>query len=388
VRTDLARARDRAAVRAAARDWERAGVIPAPARAAIDARWSDDRVSRSKVLRVLIFVFVWIIVSSTMGIAFATLRPSSEDAMGVLLLVFAVALAAATEYFQGPRRFDGTGAEAATSFLAASTAVGGIMVLFFRRAPEETFGTILLIMGIVWAAAWLRWGFPVYALFASVALLFGGGMIVGEPRLVWLVVGALAAIVAERRRARGGANAAGGGMIEAAALAAVYAAVNLWSLDRGAIEYLRPGASPAAPHFPEIRFAAAAATAVVPAAVLAAGLVLRRRLAIDAGLAMSALSLVTLRVYVRLGPLWLVLAEAGAAAMATAFLAERWLDSGAARERAGLTADPFFEDAATVRAASAAAAVLALSPSASAPAPSELRPGGGSYGGGGATGDF
>ena len=375
-------------MRDAARDWELAGVIGGPARAAIDARWPDDRVSRSPVWRVLVFIFVWVIASSAMGIVLAVRRPS-DDALGVLLLAFAAVLAAATEHFQGPRRFDGTGAEAATSFLATSSAIGGIMVLFFQRSREEAFGAILLMMAAVWGAAWLRWGFSIYALFGSVSLVFGAGAIVGEPRLVWLALGAAAAVVGARRSARGGPDAAGWAIVEAAGLAAMYAAVNLWSLDHAAVEYLRPGAAPPAPRFPGIRLAAAAATALAPPAVLAAGLVRRRRLMIDLGLAFAVLSFVTLRAYVRLGPLWLVLAEGGAAAMLLATAAQRWLEAGPARERRGLTADPLFEDAGTVRAASVAATVLVLSPGArTTPAGPELQPGGGGYGGGGATGDY
>ena len=363
-------------------------MIGSPVQEAIAARWPDDRVSRSRVWRVLIFLFVWIIASSAMGIAFAAFRPS-EDSLGVLLLVFAVALGALTEHFQGARRFDGTGAEAATSFLSASSAIGGVIVLFFRRAPENTFGAILLVMAVLWGAAWIRWGFSVYALFGSVSLIFGAGMLAPAPRLAWLLLGAAAGIAGARAGARGGANAAGWATVEATGIAAAYAAVNLWSLDRAALEYLRPGPSPPAPHFPGIRLAAILATALLPPAVLGAGLLRRRRLAIDAGLVLAALSLVTLRAYVRLGPLWLVLAEAGAAAMALAMAAERWLDAGPGRERGGLTADPLFEDAGVVRAASVAATVLALAPEArSARATPGLEPGGGSYGGGGATGEF
>jgi len=383
VRADLVQARARAAVREAAADWERAGIIGAAPRPEVDSRYPDDRVSRPVVWRVLIFLFVWIIASAGSAIVFATLRPA-EDGTGILLLMLAVVFAAATEHLQGFRKFDGTGAEAATSFLAATCALGGIAILLLRRNPENRFSWVLLISALIWGVAWQRWGFALYALFGGVSLFFGTGMLVGEPRVAWLAL-ATAALFPWARRPADAARAT----LAAVGLAAAYSCLNVWSYDHAIVEGLRSGAPPAVPHFPGVRILAATATALFPVALLAFGMVRRRRLSIDLGLAFAALSLVTLRAYVRLGPLWLVLAEAGAASIVLALSAERWLDAGPARERGGLTADALFEDARSVRAVSTAATVLALSPDAGvAPAANELQPGGGSYGGAGASGDF
>jgi hypothetical protein len=302
--------------------------------------------------------------------------------------VLAGVFAAATEYLQGFRRLDGTGAEAATSFLAATSALGGIAILLLRHDTESRFGWVLLISALIWGLAWWRWGFSLYALFGAVSLFFGTASVVGQPRLAWLLLAAGAAFLGRRFGNRSTGDS-GWTFVTAVGLAAAYVSVNLWSLDHASIENLRFGASSPVPHFLGVRFLAALATALFPAALLAAGGLRRGRLLIDAGLASAALSLVTLHAYVHLGPLWLVLAEAGAAAIALALSTERWLDSGAGRERRGLTADALFEDARSVRALSAAATVLALSPDArTAPAANELQPGGGSYGGAGASGDF
>ncbi len=386
MRAELAAARKRAAVRKAAGDWERAGMIDAATRAAIDSRYPDDRVSRTVVWRVLTFLFVWIIACAGSGIVFASLRPP-ENGIGILLLMLAAVFAAATEYLQGSCKFDGTGAEAAGSFLAATFALGGAAILLLRHETEARYGVVLLISALIWAVAWQRWGFSLYALFGAVSLFFGVSHVVGQPRLAWLVLAAGCAFLARRLGKPSGGNA-GWTFVAAAGIAAAYASVNLWSLDHAVIEHFHVNA--AAPlHFAGARFLAALATAFFPVALLAAGSLGRRRLLIDAGLASAALSLVTLRAYVDLGPLWLVLAGAGAASIVLALSAERWLDSGAARERRGLTADALFENAASVRALSAAATVLALSPDArTAPAANELQPGGGSYGGAGASGDF
>jgi len=383
VRADLVAARRRAEVREAAADWERAGIIDPAARAAIDSRYGDDRVSRPVVWRVLIFVFVWVIASAGSGIVFATLRPSDEG-VGILLLLLAGVFAGATEHLQGSRRFDGAGAEAAASFLAATSALGGFAFLLLRHDAEARFGVVLLISALIWGAAWQRWGFALYALFGGISLFFGAGMSVGAPRIAWLVLAAATLFLWTGRPGDFGRS-----WLAAVGLAGAYACLNVWSYDHGVIERLRAGAPPAVPHFPGARFLAAAATALFPIVLLASGVARRRRLLIDAGLASAALSLVTLRAYVRLGPLWLVLAEAGAASIVLALSAERLLDSGEGRERRGFTADALFEDARSVRALSAAATVLALSPDATtAPAANELTPGGGSYGGAGASGEF
>ena len=390
MRPELAAARRRAEVRAAARDWERAGLIGAGAREAIDARHPDDRVSKSPVWRALIFIFVWVIASSAAGVVLAVVQPS-EYPGAMLAILFGAVLAAATEIEQGPGKMDGTGAEAATSFLAVTSIVVGAAVLFDQGPPAVRLGKILLLSAALWGTASWRWGFPIYALFSTIPAFFAAAVLARDVRVVWVAAAAAAMVLstAVRRLRIGASGRSAWAMVTAAALAALYAAVNLYSLDHAWLEELRPGLSPAPPTLPGARVLAATATALFPLAVLAAGLVRRRRLLIDLGLVFSALSLVTLRAYVRLGPLWLVLAEGGAAAIVVALAAERWLDAGPGRERGGLTADALFEDARHVRAVSAAATVLALSPEArTAPAGAELKPGGGSYGGGGATGEF
>ena len=83
-------------------------------------------------------------------------------------------------------------------------------------------------------------------------------------------------------------------------IAAVYAAVNFWSLDHRTIEDLG-GRARARPDSVAGRRAVTLsilATALVPAAVFLRGVVKRRRLLLDTGLVLAALSLVTLRAYV------------------------------------------------------------------------------------------
>ena len=386
MRPELARARRNRAVRDAALGWMRSGIIDEPAVAAIAARYPDDRISRSGVWRVLVFLFVSVIASAAMGVAFAILRPG-DHAAAMLAILFGGALAVATEVEQGAFRFDGTGAEGATSWLAATSIIVGAVILFDQGPAEVRLVRGLLLSAAIWGAASWRWGFPIYALFSAVSLFFALSALGSAPRASWIAAAAAVPWVssAARRRRLAPPHRTAWEIVTGTALAALYASLNLYSYDHGWIEALRPGSRPSIPAFPGARFLAAAATAILPVLLLLLGLSRRRRLLVDLGLAFVALSLVTLRAYVHLGPLWAVLCASGAALVLIAAATERVL----ARERAGWTAESLSGHEERDLAATAVGTVVALSPDARrVPATAEFKPGGGSYGGGGASGEF
>jgi hypothetical protein len=77
-------------------------------------------------------------------------------------------------------------------------------------------------------------------------------------------------------------------------------------------------------------------------AVLAA---LRPRFSLFAlGTLTAVASILTLRFYVHLAPLWVLLTLGGLLCIGLALLLERWLNAGPARVRRGFTAEPLFED--------------------------------------------
>jgi uncharacterized membrane protein YgcG len=160
--------------------------------------------------------------------------------------------------------------------------------------------------------------------------------------------------------------------------------VNLYSLDHRFLEVFRPGAATRPVALPAARALSALATALFPAAVLAPGWARKRRLYVDLGLAFSALSLATLRAYVHLGPLWLVLFAAGVVLIAAAAFGERYLS----RERAGWTAESLAGEDALASNATTLAAAVVLSPDARPAVEPGFTAGGGRYGGGGASGEF
>jgi hypothetical protein len=169
-------------------------------------------------------------------------------------------------------------------------------------------------------------------------------------------------------------------------LAALYAAVHLGSLDSHLLE---EGPFTGSPPGSILRGLSIAATALVPAIYLGIGLRARRYVFLILGAGTAVASLVTLRYYVHLAPLWVVLTLSGAALIALVFALRRFLDSGAGKERYGYTAEPLFEEMEKRGMLEAGVAVLSLSPEAR---PVHQEPGftggGGSFGGGGASGEF
>jgi uncharacterized membrane protein YgcG len=99
-------------------------------------------------------------------------------------------------------------------------------------------------------------------------------------------------------------------------------------------------------------------------------------------------SLVTLRFYVQVAPLWVVLTVSGAAAVALGMILNRHLEAGADRERRGFTAKPLFSERSPGRAVEAGLAMALTPASASAGKPERFEGAGGEFGGGGASGSY
>jgi uncharacterized membrane protein YgcG len=175
----------------------------------------------------------------------------------------------------------------------------------------------------------------------------------------------------------------------AVCLVFLYLAVHLGSWDDRIVEALRGGSRDRS-SLPALRPFFAAATAAVPLLVLAAGVVRRRRLLINLGLVALLASIVTLRFYVHVAPLWVALLAGGLAAVAVALGVSRYLDSGADKERHGLTAEPLFDDVEERSALEVAAGIASSTPAARSLGTAEpgFQGGGGQSGGGGATDKF
>jgi hypothetical protein len=395
VRPAVAAAQRRHAVRRAAAGWQQDGAIDAETRAAVEALYPDDRVRTGLPLRLLLAGFTYFAVSTGVGWAYAVLSP---DRLGwALLLAAGAALVAATEWQTGPLRLAGFGTEEASAILAvAFSTAGAVWCVMEVASPAARIGLVVgLALGTAAcaAAAW-RWGGVHFAAAAAAgAFLLLARLPLG--RLLWIAAALLAAPMLHRaarspRLAPAHRRAALALLL--VGLAALVVAVHPASVEGSLVEELGgiAGHSPTRrqPLPPEAAWFLAT---LVPAAILLAGGWRRDRWLLGLGFLAAAATGAAACDALDLGPVWALLAGAGVALLAAGLGLRRFLDSGAARERAGFTARPLSAGglgAGSERVAELAATLAALSPEPRPEVPPGRRGGGGDFGGAGADSGF
>lgn len=388
-------AADRAAeLLAAARGWRAAGLIDEATLATIAGEHPAAGPQLGQLWRILVFLCVWVGVSTATALGFISFGVREAGGVGLTLLVFGLALGALTEVIVDRCSFRPTGAEAATSLLAAGYLCAGVYLLLDDsgfRGHDALLLTYPWCAAVFGLAAW-RWGLRLYA-GASVVFTLLFCTQLSAPRILWIGAAALIAAVlsaALARRELAPSHREGVQLARLTALAAIYVAVNYYSVDKRFLEEL--GRLVGGPHTlagAGSRFLAGLGSALLPPAILLWGLRTRDRSLITLGIVTAALSLATIRFYVHLAPLWVVLAAAGAALTGASLLLERWLRAGHDAERRGYTAAPLADEARRERLLPVAAAI-ALAPAARAipDEPPGVAGRGGSFGGGGAGGSF
>jgi len=388
------RAADRAAeLLAAARGWHAAGLIDETAFGSISADDSSAGPRLGPIWRILVFICVVVGVSSTTAIGFISFGLRDAGSVGLALLIFGIALAVLTDIVIDHCSFRPTGADAATSLLAAGYLCAAMFVLLddlHLHGHEGLRLTYLWCASVFALAAW-RWGFSLYAGAAALFVLLLATQFPGA-RLIWIAVAALIAAwatVAHATRELTPAHRKGVNLVRIVALAAIYIAVNYYSVDKGILEEIgRLVGGPRHRAGDPSLLLAGLGSAVYPLAILAWGLRSRDRVLIAVGIVAAVLSLTTIRFYIHVAPLWVVLAAAGAALAGTSLLLERFLRSGGDAERFGFTAAPLYDEERRERLLPVAAA-LALAPSARIlPDEPPGVTGKGAFGGGGANGSF
>jgi hypothetical protein len=389
MRADAAEAERRLAVREAARGWERAGAIDPPTRERIDAAYPDDRSRLGPVFRLLVFGFATLVVNALFGIVGLAVASVGARAASAVLITFGILLAAATELQVGSLRRTQGGTEAATAFLAACYLTGGLISLLAPRLHDDaTINLALLTVALVFGLAAYRWGYTLFAAAAAAAIF----LLVARSslgRLAWIAAPVAMAPALLRASDLARLAPAHRRCLQAAAVVSLvflYLGVHIGSWDVALVE--RVGDFRAAGHREHAaRPLFVLSTALVPAIVVAWGIRSRRRLLVNAGLISVLASVVTLRAYVHVAPLWMALVAGGAAAFGLALALRRYLDSGPGRERHGFTAEPLFTDPERRSALEVAASVASLSPEARR-VDAGYEGGGGRSGGGGATDSF
>jgi hypothetical protein len=370
-----------AEVRKAARDWKEAGAIDGAALDAVEAEFPHRRLELAWPWKVLVFVLVSVAI---VGIQLAVFGLEARGS--ARFLVYAVILAAATEVLRGSR-IAGTGSDAATSFWAVMHLIIGSAVFLDVEHSEADVTATLLVGVAAWAVACWRWGFALYGAFAAIA---GFVYLARFPsgRLAWLLVGAalcpISAWLSNRPTLAPSRRRAFAGIFVVSAIA-LYGAVNLYSRDRRIPEEVQGWAASRRAVEPVVpRAAFVAGTALVPIVLIAWGLRARRRLVLDTGAVLGALSLLTLHYYLRFGSV--VITAFGLAVIGFALWLNRLFSRAPGGEIGGFTASPLFSVESEATGPAAALVAAAASPISPPHSERDFSPGGGRAGGGGATG--
>ncbi len=376
-------------VRDAARGWAHAKAIDAPTLSAIEASYPASRSELHPAWRVLIFLLICV---ALLGVFLGVFHDVGDILWPSAL--YAVILMVATEFLRWTPASE-SGTDAATSLMGLVFAIFAVTAAHDKwniHLPDET--TLAYVSGAVLCAlaAW-HWGFWVYALGATACgYRWLGRMPFARP--VWIVVAVLLMILTSPRLDRAALapphrrSLAG---VFAISSTAMYAAVNLFALDRAFIERIRLrwllGDGAVAPVDPALRLAAALATAVFPVVFFLWGIRTRRRLLLGIGLASAVLSVATFRHYFPIGPRWAWLTACGAVLIAAALWAHRRLRDAPGGVWRGLTASPLYAfDDAGISPLGALGAQVAVAPA--TPERPGFTGGGGSFGGGGASGQY
>jgi hypothetical protein len=384
VKASWVRAERDSEVREAARAWRKAGFIDDAALSAIEETYSVVWPRPGRTWGVLLFFFVSCFV---VGLLFSL---GTAHALGLTAFLLAGGLAFAADRLRPSASTVGAAAGDAAAFWSVVCLLIGTGEAVHWNAST---GTLVLFVGsLAWSAAAWRWGYPVFAGFAA---LFFFLLLARFPpgRALWLVLSAALVAVCVPlldRPALAPSHRRGAAAVLAMSLAAVYAAINLYSLDHGLIEKISDsGWNSASIRAGAVRTLSAIVTGVFPLLVFGWGIRTRRTLLLDAGIVGTALSLVTLRFYVPIAPLWTILSVAGSGLILLALGVHRWLAQSPGREAGGFTAEPLFEDKDAQQTLGAVGA-LSLTPEARvAPAePGKFSGGGGGFGGAGSSGTF
>jgi len=389
VRPETVRAERLLEVRRAARAWNAAGMIDAATLATIESEYPDDRSRLSPALRTLALVFTFL-GALTLLAFFGLAARLDESTLFPFVIVYGLGLAALTEWQTGPLRRAQGGTETATAVAAALCLIaGGVWLLDHElKLSGRPFETLALLFGCaVLGLAAARWGGVVFAAGSAVCLLLALSR-GGAPRLTVALAGCLLLALGlwgEISNRAAPSHRRCFVALQLVGAAALYLALHLGSWDAALFE----GSGHDSQRVARIRPLFVYGTAGLPLVLITLALIWRRRFLLAVGALALVASLVTVRFYAQVAPLWMVLTSGGLACMALAAVLERWLRGGSQRARGGFTAEPLFEDDRRVRVLE----VAITAAQAGAPAPSRtetgtFRGGGGDTGGGGATTKF
>jgi hypothetical protein len=375
-------------IREAGREWFQAGWIDGNACQKIEAMYPDDRVRVGPGFRILFFILTF---AAILGVVLAIcVLLDDETPISIFAIIAGIACWMTADYLIGTKKRRQGGIEAAFSLAALVSLMAGLSILITESnglREQTTYILLLFIFFLLAGAAGWNWGYWPY-MAISAALLFLAIMPLPFGRLFWVVTTIVLYPLLTKGCDSGRIPPAlrkSSAAFLAVHILVLYAAVHIYMLDHhvsfSPYEY-RYGFE----YFP--RWLSVALTATIPVLVLLTGIVRRRRLFLVLGFVLALFSFATLRMYVHLAPLWILLTGAGVLLLVAAGLLRRFLDSGVEKERAGFTtALQATQDKHS--SVEILASVAALTPDASASVDNpQFRGGGGEFGGGGASGKF
>jgi hypothetical protein len=391
----------RVAVVEEARRWQKAGMITAEQAALVAERYRPELVRVNLFIRILLALFTTVGVVALVALP-AVIMKVEETGFTLLCLIFAPLCARVADHeLIAGRRLYRCGAEEALLLLAVGMLALAVAIPSHDWGHDAERLAWLTAHGIVLAGAILltvRYGYALAAFGAMLALAgipFHLADILHwqQPhllRLVLLLLLGIAAIWGERRLT--GRNSLPRGYVwsletvRLAAWAGIYLDVNLYAHRLLWREWL--GWTPGELLFPWSDHFCALFTVILPMAALAMGIGRRDRALLWFGVVSAILSILTIKYFVHFGHLAEQLTAAGLLVAGLAFGLLRWLRAGSMRCRGSFTAEPLLEPRLYGLDAEALVAIQPLAPEARVPQAEGFKPGGGSFGGGGASGDY
>ena len=382
--------------------WERAGLVSPAQAAAARERYRPSLVRVNLFVRILLALFTAVGVAALLALPALVLKVE-EFGMTALLLLFAPLCAwVADRQLIHSRRLYRSGAEEMLLFLAvAFLALAAGIPAHAWGSGVERLGW-LTAHGIILAGTALlavRYGYALAALGAVGALATLPFHLLealhwhapGAARVALFLLLGTVAIWTHRRLARRKGWPRGYYLwcLETgrfAALTGLYLDVNLyahrllwrpwlgWTLAPGSIAWADP--------------TCAVLTALLPVAALVLGIGRRDRALLWYAIFAGTASLLTLKYFLHLGYLAEEVTGSGLFLTGLAFALLRWLRTGTDRRRGAFTAESLLEPRLYGLDAEALATMQPLAPAPKAPAAEGFRPGGGSFGGGGASGGY
>lgn len=293
---------ERLLLRRRAAAWLRAGFVSPAQAAAIDGENASDLRTAGFFFRVLLFFFTMMALSAIFWMAVWAFRLGGWRSMGPACLLFAAACYAAAERAASRHRLHRHGIEEAAAVAALGWSSAGFYLAFIESQGYGHKGIVALCLWVAFGAGWFykRFGFLYAALGAAAALAsipFQYNFSETALRLVLAGMSGLFFFLSLRASGpgKGDVRRGEGAFLQAVFLLGAYLALNVRLPALGAAV---PWIARETGFYPEawsgpawFYWGSYGAVIAIPAALILAGILLRRKLFLDMGILTAVLTL-------------------------------------------------------------------------------------------------